>query len=230
MTRFLAFGDSVTEGVVSTFGPSFALLTTKPYPARLQAMLAARYTAQTFTVFNAGLSGEWAADGATRFPGVVRAQSPQVLILMEGDNDLDVLGEKGIRATATALNDIAREARFRGVKVFICTLPPQKSAGIRAESAALVPFYNQEVREVARGEGATVIDLYAAFGNDPTLIGSDGLHPTAAGYERIAQTVFNALKNAYEVRATATSASTTSASTTSASTTSASTTSASAQP
>ena len=44
-------------------------------------------------------------------------------------------------------------------------------------------------------EGATFVDLYnAMLPEAATLIGSDGLHPTEAGYRRIADLFFAAIR------------------------------------
>jgi lysophospholipase L1-like esterase len=45
------------------------------------------------------------------------------------------------------------------------------------------------------------VDLHAAFGGTATteLIGPDGLHPTEAGYQKIADTFFAAIKSTLEV-------------------------------
>jgi lysophospholipase L1-like esterase len=41
--------------------------------------------------------------------------------------------------------------------------------------------------------------VYQAFGSDaPSLIGFDGLHPTPAGYQRIADTFFATIKSSLE--------------------------------
>src|SRR5207247_1531394 len=73
-TRFLAYGDSITAGELdtlcgstTTFGLGYLeALQNAPrvfdpgraYPTKLQSLLAARYTAQTITIVNAGLSAE----------------------------------------------------------------------------------------------------------------------------------------------------------------------------
>jgi lysophospholipase L1-like esterase len=50
---------------------------------------------------------------------------------------------------------------------------------------------NDEVRVIAAGEGAELVDLYTALASDVNrYIGVDGLHPTEAGYQRMADEFF----------------------------------------
>jgi hypothetical protein len=53
---------------------------------------------------------------------------------------------------------------------------------------------------VALQTGATLVDVYAAIGNPPptALLGADGLHPTEAGYVRIAETFFERIRATQE--------------------------------
>ena len=42
-------------------------------------------------------------------------------------------------------------------------------------------------------------DIYAAFGGEQSpLIGADGLHPTLAGYDRMAEVYFQVIVDAFE--------------------------------
>ena len=66
-----------------------------------------------------------------------------------------------------------------------------------------MPIFNAEVRKLATNEGAILVDIFAAFGGEPgTLIGNDGLHPTEAGYQRIAETFFEVIRNHVEAGVT----------------------------
>ena len=48
-------------------------------------------------------------------------------------------------------------------------------------------------------EGAVFVDLYTALLPEaPTVIGVDGLHPTEAGYRRIAEVFFTAISSTLE--------------------------------
>ena len=80
VTKFLAFGDSFTEGIVSV-GPMMLLMpvaTPAAYPTKVLGMLEERYTAQDFTMVNQGIAGERAETGAGRLPGALdAARSPK---------------------------------------------------------------------------------------------------------------------------------------------------------
>ena len=61
-------------------------------------------------------------------------------------------------------------------------------------AVALIPAANDQIRQIATAEGATLVDLYQGFnGNPDPYIGADGLHPTPAGYARIADIFFNGI-------------------------------------
>jgi len=197
-TRFLAFGDSITEGVVSAPVTLALLPTPASYPTKLEILLRARYTAQQPAVTNAGIAGELATDGARRLPSVVRAVQPEAVLLMEGTNDLSLWREGGISRAADALEDMVNAARARGARVFLATLPPQREGG-KGGGVELVRELNKAIRAVAAEEGAVLVDVYAALVTDlDRYIGADGLHPTEAGYERIAETFLAAIRTEME--------------------------------
>jgi len=213
-TSFLAFGDSVTSGEVTvpTSGgletqgfPSFRLIivASASYPTQLQAMLRMRYVTQqaAITVTNAGVSGERATQGAQRFPSVMGQVRPEVVLLLEGYNDLSLLGAAGVNPAATAIETMARDARTRGARVFIASLTPPRAGGRNTLPADVVSTYNTRLRAIATGEGAVFVDLFQALVSNVTLyIGVDGLHPTEVGYQRIAETFFAAVQGNLENR------------------------------
>jgi len=211
-TKFLAFGDSFTEGEVTVpsaspmHAPYAIILRIVPeaaYPTRLSTLLIGRYATQanTISVANAGRSGEWAEEGARRLPGVMANGRPDALLLLEGVNELAALGPPGISRAAAALDTMAKEGRNRGARVFMATLPPSRPTGPRAVAIATVVALNDRIRATAAGEGAVLVDLYSALSSDvPRYIGIDGLHPTEAGYLRMAEVFFEAIRATLEVR------------------------------
>jgi lysophospholipase L1-like esterase len=213
-TTYLAFGDSLTAGEVTVpiaapAGvvlpyPSFGLrlVPSASYPTQLAALMRAAYPAQSgIAITNAGKSGEWAAEGVARFTALMQALRPEVVLLLSGYNDLAALGTRGINPASTAVEAMAKDARFRGADVFIATLPPPRPGGQNTQPLTLVVSYNDRLKVVAAGEGARVVDLYEAMrGAETTYIGIDGLHPTEAGYQKMADTFFAAIRAAFEVR------------------------------
>ncbi|MEW5980994.1 MAG: SGNH/GDSL hydrolase family protein, partial [Acidobacteriota bacterium] len=208
-TRFLAFGDSMTAGILS---PAPFLLVDAPesYPYKLALLLAARYQDQTTVVLNDGLGGEWAQDGAARLPGSLGRTDPQVVLLWEGANELlDCRGtndfDRCIWSTAIpgilrGLRDQVRTAKARGVKVLLATHPPQRPGTLRGPAAPWVPTLNAAIAALASGEQVTLVDLYAAFPADTTsTVGADGLHLTEAGYALVARVFLDAISSTLEV-------------------------------
>ena len=60
---------------------------------------------------------------------------------------------------------------------------------------------NERFRQVARGEGAVLVDLYSALVADLNAnVSIDGLHLTPLGYRRVAETVFAAIRADLEIR------------------------------
>lgn len=196
--RFVAFGDSLTEGVTSA--PLTLTLVNVPYayPARLADALHARYKNQPeIVVFNEGKAGESALDARTRLPDVIKADNPEVLLLMDGANDLLVFGRRGVSRAVGALEDMIKDAQRRGVLVLVATLPPQRPGGIRAEGVVNLDELNAQIRKTAAEEGARLVDVNTLL--DLSFVGQDGLHLTEAGYTRLAEIFAAAIRDAFEL-------------------------------
>ena len=60
---------------------------------------------------------------------------------------------------------------------------------------------NTQIASMAASEGVPLVDLYQAFsGQLNTLLDEDGLHPSDAGYEKIAQTFYETIRQRLEVQ------------------------------
>jgi lysophospholipase L1-like esterase len=69
----------------------------------------------------------------------------------------------------------------------------------RSENAALLEAYNVKLKQMTVEEGVKFVDLYSELlPQAQTVIGIDGLHPTEAGYRRIADLFFAAIRNELE--------------------------------
>ena len=200
--RFLAFGDSLTFGVVH-LAVTTSLDAGLPvsYPYKLQTMLKERYTDQQPIVMNAGQGGERASEALLRLRTVLKESDPDVVLLLDGANDLLALGEGGIPATVDAMKELVRNIKGAGATPLLLLQPPQRDGLPKAAAAPFLDDYNDDLRRMAAVENVTVIDLYSQF--DVALQGPDGLHPSEAGYARIAEIVFTAIKSLYELPAAA---------------------------
>jgi lysophospholipase L1-like esterase len=205
LARIMAFGDSITEGQVVVPGTESVLLVTTPetaYPTVLSQLLNARYTDQTVTVFNRGRATERAELAETRFVDAFNAERPDVVVLLEGYNDIIFAATSvlGIDAAEHGVSVLAADARNRGARVFICTLSPSR-AGRRQIPMSSIQAANERLRVVARGEGARLVDVFSALLPDVDAnVGSDGLHLTPTGYRRVAETVFAAIRDDLEIK------------------------------
>lgn len=198
-TKFLAFGDSITQGTTSPAPSLLIYNAADAYPLKLQRLLAARYQDQTIVMTNAGKAGEKIDEGRARLSGVLDANDPQVLLLLEGANDLNTDRGDAISRIIHGLEDMIGKADRRGITVFLATFPPQNPAGSRGNGANYVPELNQKIRALAADEGAILVDLYAGFGGTWVgYIGEDGLHPTAQGYDRMAEIWRDTIQEVYD--------------------------------
>lgn len=220
MTRFVAFGDSITWGedglATLTMSPADLLswnyptarLLGREYPTVLQQLLTARYTTQTFSVFNDGFPGEKAANAVSRFTDSMIRNAPQVALLLEGTNDIyggTGGNPPGIAPAIAALRQMIVSARGRGIRVLLATVPPQNPAGPRgALGYQTVPLLNAEIRLLASSEGVPLVDVFDAFNGNLALLGPDGLHPNANGYVTIANKFYDVIRAQFETSTTLT--------------------------
>lgn len=212
-SRFVAFGDSITEGVLSSFDGTFLFNpgTSQSYPFQLQNRLISGHPGQSFTVFNRGIGGETAASGSQRIQSVLAADRPEVLLLLEGINDLSA--GFGVGATVGRLQTMLDVAQLNNVTVFIATMfqtyrteeeIPGEAPRIRENAFTLVEPLNQGIRQIAAGRpNVVLVDINYAFASAPNpraLVGGDGLHPTEEGYVRMARWFGAAIEQTFAVR------------------------------
>jgi lysophospholipase L1-like esterase len=202
VTRFLAFGNSITAGVVSLPSGGSRLDSFNSFPARLQRRLASLYLTQDIDVVNAGAPGEEASEADARFRLQLGTHRPEVVLLMHGANDLDVIAGSGADSAAAALDGMLGAAHAAGIDTLLMTIPPQRGTG----SADLVSGLNSRIREIAARYGAELIDIHDLLLTGPCsgllpipCIGRDGLHPTTEGYWLMAQELERVLVARYDV-------------------------------
>jgi acyl-CoA thioesterase-1 len=181
-TVYVAFGDSITEGVGDEEGGG--------YPPRLEALLVAR--GMNADVRNRGLSGEDTAGGLTRIDSVL-AQGGDVLLLMEGTNDIPK--NISIETSAFNLGEMARKAEQRGLDVIIGTIIPRSPFAHVDRENHLTQQLNEAIRDLAGTTGRELADPFEEFVTTPDYFDqlyddnpNDPVgHPNARGADRLAR-------------------------------------------
>jgi lysophospholipase L1-like esterase len=205
-TRFLAFGDSFTAGEVTSpiaAAPSgihkLIVVPAASYPSVLQSQLRSTYTAQagSITVQNGGEPNERILDGNQRFPSVFASSNAEVVLLMEGVNGLPGVGPD---ISTGIMRIMVQAAKAGNARVFVGSMIPQVAGRPRGTTpVSELLAYNNVLQIMSTQEGVTYVDLYGPMLPEAaTLIGSDGLHPTEAGYRRIADLFFTAIRSALQ--------------------------------
>ena len=170
----------------------------------LQQVLGARYTTQQITMLNAGNRGESAGDPLTlvRFTSLASSRVYEVILLMEGSNDIygGTGGNPlGIPPAIANLRRMIGVARNLNIPLFLATVPPMNPAGFRgALGYQTVPALNAEIGLLARSERVQLVDVFQAFSGNLSLLSADGMHPNQAGYELIAQTFYASIRSTFE--------------------------------
>lgn len=158
----LAFGDSITFGTGASPGES--------YPAVLEGLIGRR-------VVNAGVPGETTAEGRLRLVSLLDEQRPALLLLCLGGNDF--LQRQDESRTDENLRAMVGLARERGVAVVLIAVP-RLGFGLR-----IPKLYGKIARDAGIPlEQEALKEILSAGG-----LKSDPIHPNAAGYRILAQSV-----------------------------------------
>ena len=169
----VCLGDSLTAG--------HGVDEDHAFPAVLQRLATADQL--TWTVVNAGVSGDTSAGGLRRVAWLVKGKPDWVFVAL-GAND----GLRGQPASATRDNLTAMVERFRaaGVKVALggMRLPTNYGEEYRTAFAAVFP-------QVAQQHTVPLLPfLLEGVGGVAKLNQADGIHPTVEGQELIARAVY----------------------------------------
>ncbi len=180
--RIVALGSSSTEGTGAS-RPENA------WPARLEAILEARFPGRRVDVVNRGRGGETAADNLARLERDVIALGPDVVIWQVGTND--ALKELEPREVAARVREGIRRLRELGIAVILMDsqwLPDGvRDSRLERMGAVLAGLAVEE--GVALFPRHELMEALAARGlmAPGELVGPDGLHMTDESYRCIAE-------------------------------------------
>ncbi|WBK00782.1 arylesterase [Methylocystis parvus] len=171
--RILAFGDSLTAG------PGLPVDDT--LPVQLQKLLKAR--GNEVEVINAGVSGDTTAMGLDRLDYALGAGPVDAAILELGANDmLNGMSPKDARGNLSRMIEVFQA---KGVKVVLAAMVSSNNWGqaYREEFDSIYP-------DLAAKYGVTMVPFFMeGVWGDPKLLIGDGVHPNAAGVQKIAKKI-----------------------------------------
>jgi lysophospholipase L1-like esterase len=203
-SRYVAFGDSITWGAMSAWDANFIFAAANGgYPERLLSGLNVYHPPQRFTVFNEGLPGELVLNALPRFRMLLTSRRPEVVLLLEGINDIS--NDVDPVRVAAALFQLVDAATTVGVPVVVATMYQTYSVTdpdghYRSNGVGLLPAFNAEVRRRAAGRlNVHLLDLEPLMRNR-SYVGADGIHLTDSGHEILASSFMERIESAFPVR------------------------------
>ncbi len=166
----LAFGDSLTHGT--------GALPEDSYPAVLESLIDRR-------VVTVATPGDQSEAGLRKLPDALTAHQPALVILCLGGNDF--LRRRDEAETVANLDAMIEMIRARDAEVLLLGVPKPGLFGLDGH-----PLY----RELAQRHRVVLDnDSIAAILSERALK-ADQIHPNAAGYRQLAQSVADLLRRA----------------------------------
>lgn len=157
--NIICFGDSLTYGTGATAGMD--------YPSQLSRMISR-------PIINAGVPGDTTATALVRLERDVLSQSPRIVAITLGGNDLK--------------NGVAKETAQNNLKIIVESV--QKQGALVILGGIDIPFWGKafgDIYQQISDESATVLVpnvLEGIFGNRRLM--SDSIHPNNDGYTAMA--------------------------------------------
>jgi acyl-CoA thioesterase-1 len=179
--KILALGDSLTSGYGLPPGEGF---TDQLGQALKDAGVSAR-------VINGGVAGDTSTDGLARLDWSL-ADDPAVVIIELGGNDaLRGLDPKATRANLDAILS-KLQAQHRAILLTGMLAPPNLGDEYAASFNPIFPA-------LAKQHGVVFYPFFLdGVAGNPSLVQSDGIHPTAQGVAIIVQRILPALRQAID--------------------------------
>jgi acyl-CoA thioesterase-1 len=157
------------------------------YPALIQKKIDA--AGLGYRVVNAGVGGDTSADALGRLDWLLR-QKVDVLVVETGAND--ALRGQDPAATRENIRAILARARAHSPAPRLLLVGMEAPRNLGAD---YVRRFRAIYPELARESGAALVPfLLEGVGGVESLNQTDGIHPTAAGHERMAATVWRVLE------------------------------------
>ena len=179
--NILILGDSLSAGLGVNYDQA--------WPSLLQSRI--NKIGSSYSVINAGVSGDTTSGGISRLPRLLKKYSPEILILELGGND-------GLRGTSLKvieknLRDMINSAQSSNITVLLIgvQLPPNYgmpyTKGFEEIFSDLAKEYSLDL---IQGSLKTMVN--------EGLMQSDGIHPNVLGHQQIEDIVWERLNKYLE--------------------------------
>jgi acyl-CoA thioesterase I len=176
--KILALGDSLTAGN--------GLLETEAYPAALQRMIDA--DGYEFEVVNGGASGDTSAGGLRRLDWLMTDDVAVVIVALGANDGLRGLPPEQMKRN---LAQIIERAQERGAAVVLAGMEAPPNYGEDYAAGYRRVFFDLSREHRVAG---FVPFLLTGVAGVSQLNQADGIHPTAQGSFKMAETVYVALQ------------------------------------
>ncbi len=187
MNSFIAFGDSITYGMVD-YKPE-----AEGYVPRLERLLRAEYS-EEIKVLNRGIPGEDTVGGLSRIESVIKNDPSRYILIMEGTNDV---WHYPAWFTALNLEGMVKISISYKMKPLIANIIPK---AFWAEFLnPRIEEINQFIIQIAEKYKIPLVDQYNAFMSYPEEEGgwralySGHNHPNERGYQLMAEVWFDSI-------------------------------------
>ena len=184
--KIVCYGDSITK---------------RTYPDILANLVNAN-------VIKSAVAGHSTGQAMGRLESEVLPNSPDVVVILFGTNDLRVDNDRVHVAPEefrSNLTKMVTQCQENGAKVVLCTLPPidakayfkrhdKKIYEDNGGLASLIADYRSIASIVATTNDATLVDLNGLLADDSDWLSSDGVHPSEAGNAILAKHIATAVR------------------------------------
>lgn len=169
----LAFGDSITHGTGAPPG--------QDWPSHLAVTTG-------WNIVNAGVPGDTAQAGRQRIGPLLSQHQPALVIVGLGGNDF--LRRRAADLVKEDLRDILRQLKAAGVPSVMLAVPAPSLFAAVASSLSDAPLY----KPLAEEEGVVLVEDVISSVLSDSALKADAIHPNAEGYRRMAEAIYEVLK------------------------------------
>tara|TARA_B100002052_G_scaffold27329_1_gene21102 strand:+ start:43 stop:627 length:585 start_codon:yes stop_codon:yes gene_type:complete len=179
--NILILGDSLSAGLGVNYDQA--------WPSLLQSRI--NKIGSSYSVINAGVSGDTTSGGISRLPRLLKKYSPEILILELGGND----GLRGtsLKAIEKNLRDMINSAQSSNVTVLLIGVQLPPNYGMLYTKG-----FEEIFSDLAKEYSLDLIQGSLRAMVNEGLMQSDGIHPNVLGHQQIEDIVWERLNKYLE--------------------------------